>query len=305
MLPKFPQFKPLELFDRLDIESVTSRFLPFSDFNFTSLWSWDDGTARVSLLDGNLVIYFPDYVDASKKIVSVIGHRCLVKNLRELLKYGRKEFNIDWLQLVPECVTDNLLGHNFSIKEDVDNDDYVISLQEHCDMVGADFKKRRNMMHNFLKQVGDQSAVDCQISNLLDDDIRRSVVSLFIEWSKERDPIYNIQRESDALYRFLSFASGENFFYFIIRVCGQLAAFAIVEKVNDDWAIIHFEKTSPLFKGVSVFLDHNIAKFMYNKTGVKFLNLEQDLGVNGLRHHKLLQRPARMLKKFSVTDVIV
>ncbi len=39
MLPQFPQFKPLELTDKSDIEAITKQHLPYSDFNFVSLWN--------------------------------------------------------------------------------------------------------------------------------------------------------------------------------------------------------------------------------------------------------------------------
>lgn len=41
MLPEFPQFKNLELSDEEEIERHTHKFLPYSDFNFVSMWSWD------------------------------------------------------------------------------------------------------------------------------------------------------------------------------------------------------------------------------------------------------------------------
>ena len=41
MLPEFPQFKKLELSDKEEVEKFTSKFPPYSDFNFVSMWSWD------------------------------------------------------------------------------------------------------------------------------------------------------------------------------------------------------------------------------------------------------------------------
>ncbi len=35
MLPQFPQFKPLELTDKEDIENFTKNFPPYSDFSFS------------------------------------------------------------------------------------------------------------------------------------------------------------------------------------------------------------------------------------------------------------------------------
>lgn len=41
MIPKFPEFKKLELSNKEEIENFTSKFPPYSDFNFVSMWCWD------------------------------------------------------------------------------------------------------------------------------------------------------------------------------------------------------------------------------------------------------------------------
>ena len=52
MLPTFPEFKPLELSDKNDVENFTSKFPPYSDFNFVSMWCWDiKEEMRISLFD--------------------------------------------------------------------------------------------------------------------------------------------------------------------------------------------------------------------------------------------------------------
>ena len=57
MIPEFPKFKNLELSDKNDIEKFTSKFLPYSDFSFVSMWSWDiKGEMRIAQLNGNLVV---------------------------------------------------------------------------------------------------------------------------------------------------------------------------------------------------------------------------------------------------------
>ena len=63
MIPEFPEFKKLELSDKEDVEAFTKKFPPYSDFNFVSMWSWDiKGEMRLSILNGNLVVRFTDYI---------------------------------------------------------------------------------------------------------------------------------------------------------------------------------------------------------------------------------------------------
>ena len=38
MIPEFPEFKKLELSNKEEIEKITQKFPPYSDFNFVSMW---------------------------------------------------------------------------------------------------------------------------------------------------------------------------------------------------------------------------------------------------------------------------
>lgn len=62
MILKFLEFKKLELLDKKEVEKITSKFPPYSDFNFVSMWSWDvKEELRISKLNNNLVVRFADY----------------------------------------------------------------------------------------------------------------------------------------------------------------------------------------------------------------------------------------------------
>ena len=63
MIPGFPEFKKLELSNKEEIENFTSKFPPYSDFNFISMWCWDiKGETRISKFNNNLVVRFTDYL---------------------------------------------------------------------------------------------------------------------------------------------------------------------------------------------------------------------------------------------------
>lgn len=63
MIPKFPKFKHIELIDKEEIEKITQKFPPYSDFNFISMWSWDIKVEMIiSKLNNNLVVRFTDYL---------------------------------------------------------------------------------------------------------------------------------------------------------------------------------------------------------------------------------------------------
>jgi hypothetical protein len=72
--PIFPRFKMLELKDQGAVEAFTCRFEPYSDLNFTSLWSWDVAEeVEWSVLNGNLIVRLPNYGTEGPSRWTIIG----------------------------------------------------------------------------------------------------------------------------------------------------------------------------------------------------------------------------------------
>src|SRR6185436_18619332 len=109
MIPEFPEFKKLELTDKEEVEKFTSKFPPYSDFNFVSMWSWDiKGEMRLSMLNGNLVVRFTDYL-TGELFYSFLGNSKVNETAEMLINFSRKEGLGAKLRLVPE---DSIKGLN-------------------------------------------------------------------------------------------------------------------------------------------------------------------------------------------------
>ena len=63
--------------------------------------------------------------------------------------------------------------------------------------------------------------------------------------------------------------------------------------------MIHFIKADKQYEGIYTFLQSRVASEAY-KQGYKYINLEQDLGIPGLKKNKLTWQPSKYLKKFIV-----
>src|SRR3989344_1313301 len=115
MIPTFPKFKNLELGDRADIESLTKKFQPYSDYNFTSLWCWDTyGQIQVSKLHGNLVIRFTDYL-TGEPFYSFMGTIDVDHTVSELLKLSHNQSLTTALRLIPEESAKLVNTNNYSV----------------------------------------------------------------------------------------------------------------------------------------------------------------------------------------------
>jgi hypothetical protein len=86
----------------------------------------------------------------------------------------------------------------------------------------------------------------------------------------------------------------------IICLHDKIAAFSIFSPQTPDMVTEHFEKFDPEKKGAAQLINWETAKYLQNR--YKYLNREQDLGLEGLRQAKLSYQP-EFLVKFLVTNL--
>ena len=77
---------------------------------------------------------------------------------------------------------------------------------------------------------------------------------------------------------------------------GKLRAFSLGEKINQDMAVIYFEKADGDIPGLYPLINREFVAHAW--TDVRYINREEDMGLEGLRKAKLSYYPAYMLKKY-------
>lgn len=295
MIPQYPDFTKLDLALLKEINKFTGQFEPYSDFNATSLYSWNiDGSAALSYLRDNLVIQLPGYLDG-KILCSVLGVNDIEFCIDRLLK------DFGSLHLVPE-VTINAISNpdKYKIQEDRDNFDYVYDVDHLSRMIGGKYKKKRNK-HNVFVKAHENYELTLRTTKQLNSFQAQSIGHIDKEWAKltPRDK-GDILSERRALSRLLDSFSELNLLLIEVVVEGEVKAFSINEILNDKYAICHFEKALKVHhENIYTFLSSEVASVLKQK-GCKLINWEQDLGLEGLRKSKLSYYPVKMLKKYTV-----
>lgn len=293
MIAEFPSFSPLELEHKDQIQAITSKFAPYSDFNFVSLFCWNtDNSTKVSILRGNLVVNFSDYL-TGEPIYSILGDKEIDRSLEALLDLTPV------LKMVPEVVISGIADkQKFEIKEDETHFDYIYSLDEHANLPGRKFKEKRKKVTRFSKIHGDRFEVK-QV-RLDNPEVQKHIMEVFGHWgaSKQKND-QDIKTEKAAINRLLIYAKQLDLVALKIYIDGKPAGFSIHEIIDDNQAICHFHKTIPKYNNLDLYLTHQAARDLVIR-GAKHVNWEQDLGLPGLRQSKQSYKPALMLKKYTV-----
>ena len=304
-IPNFPEYRPLYIEDQLVVNKWIREHPPYSDYNFTSMWTWDiDGTLKISQLQGNLVVIFSDYI-SSEKFFSFIGTQSINNTINQLVSYSKHYGLSEELRLIPESVIQTLrsesIDGNIKIEEDDVNHDYVLSVEKMITMSGKKLGPKRNFINRFKKKYGDITSV--QSLNLTDPKIKKDILNLFCTWQKKAGKTCKeTNEEYKAIIRTLENAHRFDLYAVGIYIDDKLVAFSIDEILHDQYGIIHYEKADIEKVGIYQFLKQQCAKIFFQK-GCKYINYEQDLGIHGLRKAKRSHAPVNMLKKYKISPI--
>lgn len=300
MIPKFPNFKKIDLEDREVIESFTHKYQPYSDFNFTSLWSWDIKNERmISELNGNLVVRFTDY-ETCEPFFSFLGTNETENTVRELVHFAEKSGVSAVLRLVPEESVTDLSGSEFLVEEDRDNFDYVFNVSELASLRGVKFKGKRHSADKFSREYPD---AHFEIKKINSTEIHEQIISVSRHWKDKKiidKKNYDFEYEEMAIKRLLQAVNDEKLILSCVFLHKTMIGFSVDEISPFQYATSHFIKADISYKGIYDFLNKNLAQYFLSRS-MLYWNWEQDLGIEYIKKSKTSYHPVNFLKKYKIS----
>jgi hypothetical protein len=302
-IPRFPTFKHLELSDRLEIEQITSRFEPYSDFNFVSLWCWDtDGQCQLSRLNDNLIIKLKDY-STDEVHLAFLGTNSVKETSASLLAYAERQGIAHQLRFVPEVAAETAgLLETLDVAEDPGSFDYVLSVREWTEMRGGRFRNKRNAVNALERRY----APEFRVLDLGSRRVQQDIIRVFLLWSdkRQRFGLDETRNELLALRRIFSIPEASGLINFGVYSGEELLGFSINQLLPNSYAIGHFWKADHEFPGIYPYMLRESCRHL-DALQTLYFNIEQDLGKTGLANAKRLYRPCRLLRKFIISPQTV
>ena len=281
----YPLLEPLKKEHKPVFDAVFKNNPPeISEFTFTNLYSWRSVYGfEVSILDSFIILkskkgYFIPLGDGDIKAV--------MKRIMD------KSGNI--FIRAPETI--KILFKNdteIGIEPDRDNSDYLFRVNDLVELHGRKYDGKRNLIKKFKGEHQykfiEFSAGD--ISRCLEFEERWCSV-------KDCDSVEGLNNERNAIKEMVSNFSEFNLIAGAIEINNAILGLAIGERLNPDTIVMHVLKADPNTPGLYQVMMH---EFLEKRGGVfEYVNLEQDLGIEGLRKSKESYHPIRMVDKYII-----
>lgn len=275
------------------------------DYNFTNLFVWSRAYGQeIAQVNGFLVTHLCGRMGCSYMYPAGSGDLAAAIDILAREADERRQP----LRLV--CLTtrqmeelDRLMPGRFAYEADRDGFDYLYDIDRLADLTGRKLHAKRNHINRFMdnnpswvyEEITPQTLPECL--EMDKEWYRRSMVREGA--AEERD----LGDEGIALrtamdhYHALGLEGG------LIRVYGEVVAFTMGDRLNSDTYDVHFEKAYGELQGAYAMINREFARWVRAKhPNVRYLNREDDMGVEGLRKAKESYYPDRMVEKYAATQ---
>ncbi len=286
------EFKKIELCDK----DVLSPFLQNAneltcEISFVNLLLWqplynncyyiEDGSLFLKSYDDNIETYSLPFGDITTGLEKIINH---CGRLPDIWAQEGERF-----QKFKE-----LYGKYYDIYESRNEFDYIYNSSDLINLAGKKYHSKRNHISTFSKQF------DWHYEDITADNIEKVRKCAEIWYSQ------NIFRMDDELKNEMQGVSLmlDNMGTLgidggVIVVDGNVVAFTLGSAINSQIYNIHIEKALAGYEAAYAVINREFAA--HNLVDYKYINREDDLGIEGLRKSKLSYKPQIILPKYICT----
>lgn len=187
--------------------------------------------------------------------------------------------------------TEELMPGIFEFQEKMDISDYIYNSTDLAFLKGKKYHSKRNHISKFERNyMWEYETISNSNLELCEE--------FCDKWFEENKTLKldSINLEKQALKRSFEQYNPLNFLGGIIKSNNKIIAMTIGEEINQDTFLVHFEKALTEYSGAYALINKEFA--LRNLTKYKYINREEDMGIEGLRKAKLSYYPVVILKKF-------
>lgn len=219
----------------------------------------------------------------------------LPKAMAELEAHCQESGQRFVLMCVPTEEALELQKMGYTIEHIRDLDDYLYESKKLISLSGKKLQAKRNHISQFERHY--TYTVRPLTTKELREECYRMATTTWLE-SKDEET-REMDDEMRAIRRAFDHWDELNLVGLMVCVDNHLTAFTVGEKIDDQMAIVHFEKGDTSYIGIySVINQLFVSQYL---SDVKYVNRQEDAGIEGLRRAKLSYHPDLMVEKYKVT----
>lgn len=286
MKPEFDKF--LRSQDALDELSAFGTYFIWSECYGTQI-HMDKSFALIRTTKNDLKYYFPVgnlNDDELKKALEAMKNDCKSS--------GQSAFKLSRINKEDVETLEKILPNTFEISEIRGSFEYVYNSSDLAYLKGKKYHGKRNHISKF------KNLYNWTYEKIVPDK-KEVYMEFFKKWFEKNSEKEgnNSAAEFKAIEKSLENYEKLEFEGGVILVDGEIIACTIGEKISESAFVVHFEKALTEFEGAYTIVNQEFSKTLESR--FKFINREEDLGIEGLRKAKLSYKPILLVGKYDAS----
>ena len=288
-------FRPITLADKPTYDSYLEEEVERGcEFSFANLYLW--GRQSMAECDGHILLF--SQFDRKSVYPFPLGSGDKRSAIDAIIADSRARgipCRISGITSEAEAMLRELYPDKFRYHSDEGSFDYVYSTSDLADLAGKKYDGKRNHLRRFCDAYPDYVAEPISNANTEE-------VSAFVDsWYERRiaeNPDADFHMERAALARALRDRCELGLEGLVLRGGGEILAMTLGGRLSSDTFDVNFEKARGEIQGAYAAINCEFARYIRkNHPEIRYLDREEDMGLEGLRRAKRSYHPHHMIKK--------
>ena len=266
-----------------------------SELTFTNLFMWRKSYNVEYAVVSDMLVIMSKHNGAPQVVYFPIGEGDFKKALDEVIEYFKQKNTKFLLRIYDEkdlIRLNEAYPEMFEVEEDTDNNDYVYKASDLSELKGKKYHAKRNFINRFKNKYS-------YTYETMTPDLKDECMELFKKWYEEKkDEVSGVEEHLEAVSEVFENWEKLDVKGGCIRVDGKMIAFSFGEELvsENKMAVIHLEHADITYEGAFPMMNN---AFVQNQwSDFKYINREEDMGIEGLRKAKQSYYPCKMVRKF-------
>ena len=276
-----------------------------SEYCFSTIYTWRHLFNTKYYIENDFAIILLEYEKNVFSMIPLCKKDKLLYVIDFALNYIKNEYKRIQLKGINQEIADIIkinYKEKFIYEKERDLFEYIYDAESLRTLSGRKNKKKRNHVNTFLNLYKNRYEY-----KLLEKENFEECLELIDRWEQNKENIESSghkELDEEILSIKEVFENYEklkdNVKIAGVYIDNKLEAFTIGEKINENIALIHIEKANQNIKGLYQYINQ---QFLLNEfPNVKYVNREEDLGLDGLREAKLSYHPCKFIEKYSIKE---
>ncbi len=272
-----------------------------ADFNFGNIYMWDNKFKQHLTRFGDRIIIQLCYEDRPYFCFPV-GSGSVKDAMDAMKEYSdsqHRRLRISGITEEYRTILEDLYPGQFEFREDEPLYDYIYDIEKMSTYSGKKLHGKKNHCNRF------EADYQWDFVPITREWIPRCITMLDDWMDKNSERLLpSIQEEYVSILRAFNAYEELGVFGGVLLANDRVVGFSVAEIISSDTVDIHFEKAYTDINGAYPMVCREMARMIKQRyPEIKYINREDDMGLESLRKSKLSYRPVCLIKKYTARHI--